>query len=184
MPLFLLPILARLKSVPRWVWLLAALVGILALGSCWHGRRVKAHDNTIIAARDAYWKDKLDKAHLDALSWKQQAEETHAAIAADLRNRNDETLRHNAAVADSLRLRGPGKASCRQGDNSSVAVSPGGRDEAAGNADAARSGVPEQDGAGVSWGWLVDRSEQCDANRSEAETWRRWHDDMSKAWPN
>lgn len=174
-----------LKSVPWQVWTIGVLIVAVGLGKCAHDRQIKAFGRAqftlgVNAEKEATNK-LLAKAHADALAWKAKAEANAAAITQDIRGRHEATLRDTGARADALRLRGPGAARCRSGDHPGVPGAAGGREPAGGAANDARPRMPEQDGAGVQWGWLVDRAEQCDANRSEALSWREWHARQSAA---
>lgn len=159
-------------SIPWQVWAVAGALLLLGLGSCVHGHKVKAFEKDVIAANDTKWQKRLDQAHQEALDWKTKFEARTAAISQDIRRNHETTLRSNAALADDLRLHGPGAARCGA-DRSKVAAAAGGRDQAGGRPDAASGQMPAGEGdAVVPWGWLVTSAQQCDANRSEVLSWR------------
>jgi hypothetical protein len=171
----LLPVGVFFKRIPPKAWLgigiaLAALVGVL-----WHGHAVRKHYAEAYAAGVAH-----ESARIEAKAKKLAADA--AAISAKARSLNNETNRRIARDADALRVRGPGRAACLN------PATPGAsrRQPAIGQADAARPEVPPRDGeallAAVPWPWLVDRAEQCDMNRAEAETWRNWHKQLVEAY--
>lgn len=169
------------SSIPPQIWWAAGAILLLGLGSCVHSHKVKAHDKSIIAANDAQWQKKLDQARAEALTWKAQAEAKAAAISQDIRGRNEATLQTAAARAADQRMRGPGAARCGQGDHSQVSRPASGHEPVSWIADAAGPGLPADDRAAVPWGWLVDRAQLCDANRSEAMSWREWYQKQSAA---
>ena len=157
------PVGRILKAVPRPVWIALAVVAVLLLGTCAHKRAVK-HEG-------------------DRIAKKAGEIAAHAAdLSAKARKLNDETNRRIIADADDLRVRGPGKAACLNPatPGASRYVPPARKPDVAGPQ------VPSGDGeallAAVPWPWLVDRGQQCDLNRAEAETWRKWHGDLLKAW--
>lgn len=169
------PVGALLKRVPRGVWIALAVVAILLVGSCVHKRKVKAFGEERYAAGV--------KAEGDRIAAKAAKIAKEAAeISAKARSLNNETNRRIARDADVIRVSGPGKASCLNPatPGASRYVPPAGKPNAAGPQ------VPSGDGeallAAVPWPWLVDRAEQCDLNRAEAETWRAWHRQLEEAW--
>jgi hypothetical protein len=184
-----------LKLVPRWVWyaLLAAFAWHLALS--WHAGKVKAHDAAIVAAHDAQWQVRLAAERDHALAVARNAEQTAAKINAKLKDSHNAQVRHNAADADDLLLRGPGAAAsaahCRPVDRpgfSAGAGQPRGGGDAGGAAASSLhpadglSGLPASDFAVVPWSWLVDFARQADDSRAEVLTWRDWYDRQAAAW--
>lgn len=169
-----------LGSIPWQIWAVIAGVALLGVGSCVHGHKVKAFGKAQFsagrAAADADWEKALDKAHADALAWKAKAEANAAAISKEIGERHEATLRADTARANDLRLRGPGKASCSGPvHNPGISASPSGHQQAGGRTDAPSSEVPPGDWAAVPWHYLVDQAQLCDANRSEAISWRDWY---------
>lgn len=169
------PVKAALAKIPRGVWIGLAVIAILLLGTCAHKRSVKKFGEERYAAGV--------KAEGDRIAAKAQKLASAAAeISAKARSLNSETNRRIAAGADALRVSGPGKASCLNPatPGASRYIAP------AGKPDATRPQVPSGDGqallAAVPWPWLVDRAEQCDLNRAEAETWRAWHRQLEESW--
>lgn len=169
------PVGAFLKKIPRGVWI--ALAAAAAFGAI-----VWWHNHTVSNARKEGYaagvKAEGDRIAAKALKLAKDAE----AISSKARSLNSETNRRIAGDADAIRVSGPGKASCLN----PATVGTGRRVTPAGKPDVARSEVPTGDGeallAAVPWPWLVDRAEQCDLNRAEAETWRKWHKDLTDAW--
>lgn len=170
-------------KVPRWVWL-TLLVVTLVVGAVWLHQR---HANAMLEAayeqgqkdRDAAWQTRFDEMQAAANDWKTKYEQASATLANERRQRHEETLRHNAELADALRLSGPGRASaarCRPIDNSGLSGASGGDGSTPSDPNAPGPGVPEHDGdAIVPWGWLVRRGEEHDALLSEVVTWRSWY---------
>ena len=169
------PIKAALGRIPRWAWIAVAVVAILLVGSCVHKRKVKAFGDERYAAGV---KAEGDRIAAKALKLAKDA----AEISAKARSLNNETNRRIARDADVIRVSGPGKASCLNPSTPGASryVPPAGKPDATGPQ------VPTGDGeallAAVPWPWLVDRAEQCDLNRAEAETWRAWHRQLEDAW--
>lgn len=176
-PLALAPAVGFLKRIPRGVWIAAAVIAILALGSCVHSRKVKAFGEERFAAGVAH-----EQARITAKAKKLEAEAV--ALASKLRSQNNAENRRIAGVADALRVRGAGKAACIN----PATPGAGRRVAPTGNANASGPQVPTGDReslselAAVPWPWLVDRAEQCDLNRAEVETWRAWHKQLEEAW--
>lgn len=182
LPLFLAPLALKLspvgKIIKRIPWQIWAIIGafLLIVGLVWW------HLDKVSDAREAgYTQGKADtETHFaaKAAEWVERLSD----ISAKARSLNDATNRRIAAGADALRVRGPGKAACLNPatPGASRYVAPAGKPDAAG------PDVPAGDGeallAAVPWPWLVDRAEQCDLNRAEAETWRAWHRQLEEAW--
>lgn len=169
---------ALLGRVPKQVWLVLAVVALLAVGVLWHGHKVH---QTIAAAEKRGADAEAKRIEAKALELKRKADALNAKISAELRSRSDEEARRIAASADTLRLSGPGLARCPR--NPGVPAGPGKPVAATGRPDAAGSEMPSGDSAAVPWGWLVGRAEQCDLNRSEVLTWREWYDRTVAGWP-
>ena len=166
---------AILKRIPRGAWIALAVIAILALGTCAHKQSVKKFGDERYAAGVKHEGDRIAAKAL-------KLEKAAAEISAKAKELNNETNRRIAASADTLRLRGPGKANCLNPatPGASRYVPPRGKPDASG------SQVPTGDGeallAAVPWPWLVDRAEQCDLNRAEVETWRSWHRQLEQSW--
>lgn len=120
-----------------------------------------------------------DKASIAAaVQWRKRIEETAATVAELIREKTDAENRLNSALADSLRLRGPGRAAalCRPRGGAGLAAAAGGRlpDDRPG--DAPVDPVPDDEPmAIVPWRDLVTRAEEADRNRTEALSWREWY---------
>lgn len=168
----LAPVKALVGRVPRWAWIALAVALLLAVGSCVHRGKVKAFGNERFAAGYA-------KAVDDGRKAAAKLDRKSDAIASEIRSRNDEEIRHIARRADTLRLRGPGAATCI---NPSVSGSASRRQPASRQSDVVGSGVSSPDRAAVPWPWLVSRAEIADANRSEVLAWREWHQRLTKEW--
>lgn len=179
-----------LRLVPRWVWLALACAIAAHFVLAWHAGQVKAHDQSIVAARDAQWQARLDQMRRDADAWKAKAEGLQRTISEQQRKLNDEENRRIAAVDADLRLRGPGQAAapagCRPVNPAGVPAGAGRPEPRADAADAAGSGMSGEDGqtqwAVVPWRWVVGRSTESDLNRAEVLTWRSWYQQQWKAW--
>jgi hypothetical protein len=174
------PIGRMLKRVPRFVWVALAIAVLLFAGFKLHqreaGEAIAAAEKRGADASDMRWQGQLAAARLEAAQWRAQAEDRQRRINQQLKERHDEKVRANAALADALRVRGPGAAAarCRPLDPASLSAAAGGRRQAAPAADAAGPPMPAADGlAVVPWEWLVRRAEQFDELLSEAMTWRR-----------
>lgn len=162
------PVGAFLKRIPRGVWIALAVAAVIALGAFMHGRAVKH------AYAAAYTQGKADEgARIEAKA--KAIADRATAISETLRSMNNVENRRIAGVADALRVRGPGKASCLN----SAAAGTSGRKPASGIANAPGPQVPSGERepllAAVPWPWLVNRAETCDLNRVEVLTWREWH---------
>lgn len=166
---------AFLGRIPRSAWIAAAVIAVLLLGTCAHKRAVSNFGKERYAAGV---KAEGDRIASKAAKIAKKAEE----ISAKARELNSETNRLIIADARTVLVRGPGKAACLNPatPGASRYVTP------VRKPDAPRPEVPTGDGqpllAAVPWPWLVDRAEQCDLNRAEAETWRAWHRQLEEAW--
>jgi hypothetical protein len=162
-------------SIPRQVWIALAVLAVIAGGIWWHKHTVS---NARKEGYAAGVKAEGDRIAAKAAKIAKDAE----AISAKARSLNNETNRRIVSDARTVLLRGPGKASCLNPSTPGA----GRRIAPAGKPDATRPQVPVGDGsallAAVPWPWLVDRAEQCDLNRAEAETWRNWHRDLTETW--
>lgn len=159
-------------KVPVWLrWTLLGLV-IAAGGFFLHQHEVKKHDVAIIEA---------ERNRVEAIARKIIGEQNakNAALAGQLRKANDEKAAAIHSDARDVFMRGPGasRATCP-----GLAASPSRSQPASGNANAAGPQVPSDDRAAVPWGWLTDRAEQADLNRSEALAWRQWYATFSDQW--
>jgi len=115
---------------------------------------------------------------LDAETEKNKAAEKQTAqISKQLRNRTDEENRRTAGDADTLRLRGPGKAVCP-----TLPTAPGNGASSA-NPDVTGPALPPNDRAAVPWGWLTDRAQEHDQLLNETTAWRQWYQEVLKVWP-
>lgn len=166
-------IFGALKLVPRWLWILLAVALASRFAANWHAGKVEALD------RAAYGRGVTDTV---AAAARLQAERARldAAIAAELRSKNDEESRRIAAAAERLRLRGPGKAACP--DPARLPGGAGRHGAPGGAADAAGPDLPADQRAAVPWPWLVDRAESHDALRAEVLNWREWHRRFTEEW--
>jgi hypothetical protein len=178
---------ATLAKVPPKVWYGLAIVAALVASILVH----QHYAHKALKAADAAGYARAAKEDADALvALRKRAEVAEAnakAIAQDIRNRNDETNRAIAADAASLKLRGPGAASCRRISDPALPATRG-QPVAADHqrADAAPGQVLATDGqpdlAAVPWQWLVGRAEQCDLDRAESLSWRDWYARQSAEW--
>lgn len=174
------------------------LIGAIALGLAvwgavaWHGGKadaaIKSAVDAALTRRDAEWQASFDSMKNTAGIWKGRAKAASGKLADERKARHEEDLRRIGALADDLRLRGPGQAAagaCRRpGSDPALRAATGGYIAAAAGPDAPGDRMPAQDGrdqfAIVRWDWLVRRGEEFDALLSEATTWRA-HDAEQRA---
>lgn len=130
----------------------------------------KAHHDKHLAA---------DKASIaSAINWRKQVEEGQTIITELIKDKADAEDRLNAALADSLRLRGPGRATalCRPRGSAGLPASAGGPVAPGGPGDAPLAPVPDDEPMAVlPWRDLVARAEDADRNRTEVMAWRAWY---------
>lgn len=163
-----------LALVPRWLWIAAGGALLVAGGLWWHGREVAAFGTARFAAGKA-----VRTAEIAALQAK--LDQADARIAADMKDRTDEDLRANARAADTVRVRGPGKAACP----AVVPGRPGGHGAPDRPGDAAVDQVPPGeriDLIALPFAPAIDFAEQHDAYRIEALAWREWHRRYTAEW--
>jgi len=119
---------------------------------------------------------------LDAETEKNKAAEKQTAqISKQLRDRTDEENRRIAGDADTLRLRGPGKAVCP-----ALPSSPGGHEQAAPSADAPLAQLPDTRGPqliALPFDDTIRFGKSYDELLNENKAWRDWHDQVLKVWP-
>jgi len=135
-----------------------------------------------------HWKAADERDHATAVNYRRQldteteknkaAEKQTAQISKQLRDRTDEENRRIAGDADTLRLRGPGKAVCP-----GVPTSPSGHEQAAPDTNVAGPSLPTDERAAVPWDWLVQRAQEHDELLNENKAWRDWRDQVLKVWP-
>lgn len=174
------PLGSWLKRVPSHVWKKVIILLVIAVAVAgvfiWHGHKVKsmkqaAYNAGYAAAIDA---GKTTNAVVNKGS---------AQISGKHRSELNAKLADNTRRADTLRLRGPGKATACV--HPGLPGSPGGQDAGPGNVGPEVAGVPgaARDGIiALPFGQTVDRLEVSDANRLEAEQWRKWHSEMTDYW--
>lgn len=175
------PIGGFLKMIPRWVWLVVAGV-LIALGVyLWFNAKLDA-------AYDRGHKDGETKAYA-RVTKKAQEIETKAnalnrGIVNVIRSKNDEANGRSNAVADSLLVRGPGKATCPGG--AGVSGLPGEHQPPAGPADAAVGRVPYpewQQLIAMPFSPTIEFAREHDLNRNEVISCRAAWKQLSEAWP-
>ncbi len=167
------PVGRFLKAIPREVWIGLAVLALIAGGVIYHKRavsnaRTEGHaagvkaEGDRIAAKAAVIKAKADK------------------LAAELRSKNDATIRAIAGDADDLRVRGPGKAGC----GSPAAASSGRLVPPARPGDAPLAPLPYPEWnelIGLPFAPTVAFAEQHDLCRAEALNWRQWYKGLVEA---
>lgn len=170
---------------PRVLWALLAMAAIFG-AVWWHGFAVqRAFDRGQEAGkmvRDTYWKGQIAEWREVGRLWKSAYEAKSRTAAILIGERYAQDLRRNAALADDLRLRGPGRAGACSGPGSiaNVAGGAGRQDGSPAPADAPTGPMPAGDGqAIVPWGWLVQRAEEHDRLLAEVTAWRS-HDDQQR----
>jgi hypothetical protein len=164
--------LQRLSSkigLTGWLCIACALAGLWLVHDRNHWKAADARDH---ATAVNY------RRQLDAETEKNKAAEKQTAqISKQLKDRTDEENRRIAGDADTLRLRGPGKAVCP-----ALPSSPS-NGEGPAKPDVAGPSLPPDDRAAVPWGWLTDRAQEHDELLNENKAWRDWHDQVLKVWP-
>lgn len=168
-----------LKRIPWQVWV-AILVGAVLTWHVIHEKRARA-----AAVAAAYDKGRTDE--------RNEAEKLAATVTSDMavvvnpiaekkRAEHEENLRRISADAAAFRLRGAGKAECRDPAFSARPSEPE-RGGAAGGAALPKVPYPE-------WSALIAMpvsaaagiAESHDALRSEVITWHGWYNDTYAAW--
>jgi hypothetical protein len=112
---------------------------------------------------------------------KDQLDAATAKIAQLERNRLNADITRINRGADTVLMRGPGKAVC---PGSSPAT--GGHQALAGAGNAEVAGVPPSGGVdliALPFPDTVAFGRQCDINGAENASWHRWYDALVKAWP-
>lgn len=171
--------LGILQSIPPRIWYALAIMALLFGVIWWHGSQVNAARKEGKQAGRAEVQAELELWKQAARDWKRATDSKSQTISILTGERYNEDLRRNAAVADDLRLRGPGKAAACHGSrrDTGVAGAAGGPESPAPSPDAPRGPVPAGDGfAVVPWGWLVERAEDHDRLLAESKAWRSWYD--------
>lgn len=169
------------KAIPPRAWLWIALAAALFVGFLIHQHKVKA------LAEERYatgFKTGYAAAREDTRQAQAEREKIGDIIARKIKEQNDETVLAINRLGDSLRVRGPGKASAH-----CAPVSPGasGYKPASGSGDVAVDRLSDQeriDLIALPFGELIDKAEQCDMNLAEVNAWREWHSSITKSWRN
>lgn len=177
------------QAISPKVWLVIAALAALGGAWWWHNSTVKAAYNKGYAQasveRDAAWRGAFDKMNAAAQAWRDNFEQRGAQIAAEIGARNAQELRANAARADALRVRGPGRAAAclNPGGAAGLLSASGGHDQTAGDADAGMAGLPDETPMAIlPWPDLIQRSEDADADRAEVKAWREWYARTKDEW--
>jgi hypothetical protein len=171
----LLAIGALLKRIPWQLYVAIAIVsafGLLLIDrNHWKAADARDHATAVNYRRQ-----------LDAETEKNKAAEKQAAqISMQLRDRTNEENRRIAGDADTLRLRGPGKAVCP-----ALPSSPGGHQQAAPSSDAPVAQLPNTRGAeliALPFDDTIGFGKSYDELLNENKAWRDWHDQVLKVWP-
>jgi hypothetical protein len=166
------------KLIPTWAYIALGIALAALLGVLYHHHKVKTHDAALVKATIAAEDQRIAK---QALAIKVAADKLNTNISNLIRSKNDETNRAIAADAGSLRVSGPGKATCL--GRASLPAAASRPVPASGNGNASGPALPPDDSAAVPWGWLVDRAEEHDLDRAEVISWREWYQRVSASWP-
>jgi hypothetical protein len=158
--------------------LIGGAVGLaIILGAVlWHNHAVSA----------AYNRGKADEAeHIkaQAIDIKQKVDALTSNISNLIRDANNAENRRINASAQSILVRGPGRAVCS--GNAGVPASPGGSQSADGTGGIALPRLSYPDGEqliGMPFAPTVAFAEQHDTNRAEVLTWRDWYKRESEAF--
>lgn len=120
------------------------------------------------------------KIHADAVRWRDNYQITAGQLSTAKRRLFDDEIRSTAALADALRLRGPGKAAApacgRSGDSAGPSASASGYEPTGGPVDAPVAPVsPDEPMAVLPWSGVARFGEYHDEDRTEVLTWRSWY---------
>ena len=177
------------QAIPPKVWLVIAALSALGAAYWWHTSAVSAAYNKGYAQatveRDAAWRGAFAKMNAAAEMWRDNFDRQGAALAAEIGAKHAQELRANAARADALRLRGPGRAAAciNSGGAASLLPASGGHDAPAGSDDAGVAGLPDETPMAIlPWPDLIQRSEDADADRAEVKAWREWYARTTAEW--
>lgn len=170
-------LLLDLKSV--WKWLCGRSVWqLLCLGLAGYALLLNFQLADARHDRDAY-KGQRDRAWADikeANDKAAKADRQSKIIIKQLEEARDEQDRRIAADAQSLLLRGPGKARCAP----AVPQGAGGANPAEPNAPGPE--MPSGERAAVPWDWLVNRSRGHDELLNYVVKDLEWHRQMEETW--
>jgi hypothetical protein len=180
------PVGAFIRWVPKWAWIVLAVVAAVAGAYLWHqhvaGKALKSAD----AAGYARAKAEDAKALQDLRSKANEAASNGRSIAQDTRSKNDETNRAAHAAAGDLLVRGAGASRSRCVGDPAVPAASGEHGAAPDAAHVARALLSDDDRtadrADVPWRWLVGRAEQSDLDRAEVVAWRSWYQRQADEW--
>lgn len=172
------PVGAFLKRIPAKLWLAIALAAALAIGFVWHQHT--AHKALQKADATGYARAMRD-VEKKALALKTKTDALTRKISTLQRSLNDAENRRISASADTLRLRGPGRAICAE-----PAPAPGRHEPPRGQGNAPLAEVPDRAGEpliALPFTGTIAGGETCDLNRAEVKSWREFYDKLVKAWP-
>jgi hypothetical protein len=175
------------KLIPRWVWILIAVVLIGLAAMWWHGRQMAAFEKEVRLSErtivNAAWDKRFTKMRSNATIWKSRYEKASSDLADARSKAHEKNLQSNAAVAGTLLVRGPGaaaQANCGPGDHSGLSTATGQHQSAAAVGNAAGLAVSPEVWAAVPWPWLVGRGQEHDDLLSEVKQWRIWHPEQAE----
>lgn len=174
------PIKAALSKIPRPVWIALAVVAILLLGTCAHKRSVKKFGEERYAAGVKAEGERIAK---KAEAIKAKADALTSKISTTLRKRNDETNRRIVSDANSLLVRGPGKASCP--GYSGVPSPASGHVAPARPSDAPLASVPDGERINLialPFAPTVGFGRQHDQCQADLKSYREWEIQIREAW--
>lgn len=170
------------RSLPREVWYGLALAALLGGAWWWHRDAVsdarEEGRKAGIAASDAKWQGAFARMQAASDQWRANYEGAATKLSTEIGKRHDQENRLSAALADALRLRGPGRAAapgCRSGAAPGLSAATGEPGRPAAPGDAPGPGLPAEDRAIVPWPWLVSRAEEHDRLRSRVKAWEEWY---------
>lgn len=157
-----------------------AIIAALVLWVAWE-RADAIHARQTTVAWKARWDSHIaaDKRSItQAIQWKRDFDTTAAQLSTALKDKTHAEDLLNAALADNLRMRGPGRATaiCGQRGDSGSGTGSGGNIAPGGTGDAPLAPVPDDEPMAIlPWRELVERARFADDNRTEVMAWREWY---------
>jgi hypothetical protein len=164
--------LAKL-AIPRWAYMFLGVGLLVGLGLFLHGRAVHNLKQTAFEKGVQHEQDRVIKKL-------RRIEKAANEVARQAQQLSLTDRRRIATSADTLRVRGPGKAAC-----SSIVPAASSVVRPDRSRDAPVASVPDGQGQsllGVPFAGAVNFAERCDAYRSEVNSWRDWYKRQAEVW--
>lgn len=172
------------KSLPSWAWELIFIALLVLAGVLVHHVQVVKHDDGVRAAQKAVDDAAAKKLADKALAIKAKVDKLTANITTVLRSSHDAEVSRNHDLANAVRLRGPGLATCPGNASPPAAAVRPDQAPSSGNAPVAPvSPAGGQQLIALPFDDTVAFAESFDDLLADDRSCRAWHDQVLRVWP-